>query len=188
MKAAKVSKPFLHRSAWLWVLCSLLACSHRPLSPRRSDSGFESEPADAGSPGSDGSPEDSGAPHLDASFIPDSGMNADQPDVDGASSSDGTLDGDGPAADVAESGRRHSAIGVATGDIHTCALLDDHTVKCWGDNFYGQLGYGDTVQRGSMPSQMGDKLFRLLISARGERRQGSSRVTTRRVHFWMMAH
>lgn len=32
------------------------------------------------------------------------------------------------------------AASVATGDTYTCASLPDKTVKCWGDNTYGQLG------------------------------------------------
>jgi alpha-tubulin suppressor-like RCC1 family protein len=31
-------------------------------------------------------------------------------------------------------------IQIAGGAGHTCALLADHTVKCWGNNEYGQLG------------------------------------------------
>jgi alpha-tubulin suppressor-like RCC1 family protein len=31
---------------------------------------------------------------------------------------------------------------LAAGASHTCVLLSDGTVQCWGDNFYGQLGYG----------------------------------------------
>ena len=31
---------------------------------------------------------------------------------------------------------------IALGDSHTCALLTDGTVRCWGANFAGQLGYG----------------------------------------------
>lgn len=35
---------------------------------------------------------------------------------------------------------------VAVGDAHACALLRDGTVKCWGDNTYGQFGDGTTTQ------------------------------------------
>lgn len=37
---------------------------------------------------------------------------------------------------------------VALGSRHTCALLGDGHARCWGDNFYGQLGYGDTQDIG----------------------------------------
>jgi alpha-tubulin suppressor-like RCC1 family protein len=33
---------------------------------------------------------------------------------------------------------------LAAGGFHTCALLDDGNLRCWGYNFYGQLGYGNT--------------------------------------------
>ena len=39
---------------------------------------------------------------------------------------------------------------------HTCAVLDDDSVKCWGINNGGQLGYGDTARRGDEPGEMGD--------------------------------
>src|SRR5262245_51989945 len=38
-----------------------------------------------------------------------------------------------------------SALAVAAGDFHTCAILDDHTVKCWGFGANGRLGYGSTA-------------------------------------------
>jgi hypothetical protein len=59
-----------------------------------------------------------------------------------------------------DGGRVHyRAIAVATGEVHTCALLDDHQVKCWGDNDFGELGYGDTRRRGGSPTDMGDNLL-----------------------------
>lgn len=37
---------------------------------------------------------------------------------------------------------------VSVGDTHVCALLDDGNVRCWGRNYYGQLGYGHTKNIG----------------------------------------
>lgn len=37
-----------------------------------------------------------------------------------------------------------SAAGIVAGAEHNCALLSDGTLKCWGDNSYGQLGYATT--------------------------------------------
>lgn len=47
---------------------------------------------------------------------------------------------------------------VFVGVYHTCALLDNNTVKCWGSNSHGQLGYGDTASRnkpGTSPIDLG---------------------------------
>lgn len=41
---------------------------------------------------------------------------------------------------------------VSAGAYHTCALLDDFSVKCWGYNVYGALGYGDDIMRNSPPA------------------------------------
>jgi len=33
-----------------------------------------------------------------------------------------------------------------------------HSVKCWGENYHGELGLGDTLLRGDTPGEMGDAL------------------------------
>lgn len=47
---------------------------------------------------------------------------------------------------------------IDAGQWHTCALLEDHRIKCWGINSSGQLGLGDTANRGDNPGEMGDAL------------------------------
>jgi alpha-tubulin suppressor-like RCC1 family protein len=46
---------------------------------------------------------------------------------------------------------------LALGDYHTCALLSDRSIKCWGENSLGQLGYGHTRRIGDdeLPSSVG---------------------------------
>ena len=55
-------------------------------------------------------------------------------------------------------GTGRTAKAVALGLGHTCVILDNDSVKCWGDNGVGQLGYGDTTVRGDGPGEMGDNL------------------------------
>jgi alpha-tubulin suppressor-like RCC1 family protein len=47
------------------------------------------------------------------------------------------------------------AVATAAGDKHTCALLNDSKVYCWGNNENGQLGTGDLNQRLSPTAVVG---------------------------------
>lgn len=60
-------------------------------------------------------------------------------------------------------GTGKNAASVAPGWHHSCALLTDGTVKCWGTGALGALGYGDTADRGMKPNQMGDALPALAL-------------------------
>ncbi|WP_233613692.1 RTX toxin [Corallococcus sp. AB032C] len=42
-----------------------------------------------------------------------------------------------------------TALQVSVGSEHACALLSTGTVRCWGLNNYGQLGYGNTTSLGT---------------------------------------
>jgi hypothetical protein len=127
-------------------------------------SGSTASPVDANERNPDLAPErtadaaaiDTEPPVVDAGGADRGAATADAPkeaSVDAASATDAD-------AGRPDGGRvPYRAIAVTTGDVHTCALLDDHNVKCWGDDEFGQLGYGDKrTDRGGAPSDMGDAL------------------------------
>ena len=60
-----------------------------------------------------------------------------------------------PSVDLG-AGRRVRSVSI--GGLHTCAVLDDGSVRCWGGNNRGQLGLGDRRERGGQPGEMGDAL------------------------------
>lgn len=64
----------------------------------------------------------------------------------------------GDALAMVDLGYNRKARQVSAGHDHTCAVLEDWSVKCWGANGEGQLGQGDTQTRGDEPGEMGDYL------------------------------
>ncbi len=55
-------------------------------------------------------------------------------------------------------GTGRTATAITAGISHSCALLDNASIKCWGQNTYGQLGIGNTISMGSGANQMGNSL------------------------------
>jgi E3 ubiquitin-protein ligase HERC3 len=55
-------------------------------------------------------------------------------------------------------GPGRTALQLSAGSSHTCARLDDGSVKCWGQSNFGQLGLGNTQSRGDGPGEMGAAL------------------------------
>ncbi len=42
-------------------------------------------------------------------------------------------------------GSGRTAVSISAGGSHTCAVLDDGSIRCWGDGANGRLGLGDTA-------------------------------------------
>ena len=66
-----------------------------------------------------------------------------------------------PASVSLPNGR--TAISIAAGSKHTCAVLDDGSVSCWGDNGGGQLGIGSANNR-DIPTSVSLPLSRTAVS------------------------
>ena len=65
--------------------------------------------------------------------------------------------GDDPGETPATSGpvplAGRTARAITVGISHTCAMLDDATMRCWGFGGDGRLGYGDNMSVGDSPSR-----------------------------------
>jgi alpha-tubulin suppressor-like RCC1 family protein len=73
--------------------------------------------------------------------------------------------GDGASTDAGDGGRLNvlraqpvpgltNITAIGAGDNHTCGRKDDGTVWCWGYNYSGQLGNGETLSQRSAPVQV----------------------------------
>lgn len=69
----------------------------------------------------------------------------------GNQESRGGKPGDMPPPDVALGGK---AVHLVAAGQRTCAVMDTGSLRCWGDNGGGALGYGDTAVRGDEPGEM----------------------------------
>jgi cysteine-rich repeat protein len=64
----------------------------------------------------------------------------------------------GPNLPAIDLGTGKTAKAISAGGDHTCAILNDDSIKCWGHNLHGRLGLGDTGNRGGQPNQISDNL------------------------------
>ena len=66
-------------------------------------------------------------------------------------------------------GTDRTAVAISAGMYHTCAILDDGSVSCWGHNNYGQLGDGTITQRNTptQTSSLGEGRTAVAITAGG---------------------
>ncbi|MCC2679407.1 MAG: hypothetical protein K0R29_1983 [Pseudobdellovibrio sp.] len=64
----------------------------------------------------------------------------------------------GGANQFVDLGTGRTASSIAVGLYHACALLNNSTIKCWGQGTYGQLGQGNTNTIGDAGNEMGDNL------------------------------
>lgn len=78
-----------------------------------------------------------------------------QPGFDAIGDQPGEMGAKLPVIDL---GQGRTVKQLAVGARHSCVILDNDKVKCWGSNGHGQLGLGDKEYRGDGPGEMGDAL------------------------------
>ena len=59
---------------------------------------------------------------------------------------------------IVDLGTGRTATAIASGGSHTCAQLDNDSVKCWGEGTQGRLGYGNSNNLGDGANEMGENL------------------------------
>ena len=96
----------------------------------------------------------------------------------------GTMGDNLPAVDVGAGG---TVKAISVGGSHSCAILDDDTLKCWGENRSGQLGLGDTNIRGDQPGEMGDDAPAIRPRHRSHRDRSSAPGTVTLARCWTTA-
>ena len=69
----------------------------------------------------------------------------------------------GAALTAVPLGSGRTAVAVSAGATHTCVVLDNNTVKCWGSGASGRLGTSDTMSRGDQPDELGDNFAAIAL-------------------------
>ena len=66
---------------------------------------------------------------------------------------------------ISSLGTGRTAVALSSGGTHTCAILDNGAVSCWGEGTYGQLGNGATSDKTTptLTSSLGTGRTALLI-------------------------
>ncbi|MEK9535450.1 MAG: hypothetical protein VW104_11285, partial [Halieaceae bacterium] len=63
-----------------------------------------------------------------------------------------TLDQTSPPSTAIDLGTGRTAVAISSGNYHTCAILDNGDLKCWGSDAGGQLGDGGSNTNTDAPS------------------------------------
>jgi alpha-tubulin suppressor-like RCC1 family protein len=133
-------------ATWAAVACSFQEDVSTPSAPPPNPS---TGSVDAGE-----RPPEADASSRDAATSPDASTSNDASTRDASAPTDAASDAQ-PTTDAAAAG---PVAQLTAGGAHTCARFHDGTVKCWGNNYYGALGLGDTQNRGDQPGEMGTNL------------------------------
>ncbi|MDP7373808.1 MAG: hypothetical protein QF588_07995, partial [Candidatus Poseidoniaceae archaeon] len=74
-----------------------------------------------------------------------------------------------PSSTAIDLGSGRTAVAVSSGYLHTCAILDNGDLKCWGGDSDGQLGDGgsntQTLEPSSTPVNLGSGRTAVAVSA-----------------------